>query len=200
MRWIKQLLRHRDWIGPMTDAYGNVITEFHSYLPSSNAKASSCDPPLCTACVIAKSSRRGSRARITQSNKNIPGLKTSHLFPGQVVSLDQYESTIRGRLPQTQGKEPESDQYVGGTIVVDHASSFIFHRNQVSLRSSDTILSKRIWDRFAASCNAKLLHFRGDNGVFRSQEFLEAIHRSNQQITFSGVGAHHQNGVTERAI
>ena len=43
-------------------------------------------------------------------------------------------------------------------------------------------------------------HFRGDNGVFRSEEFLGALHRSNQSITFSGVGAHHQNGVAERAI
>ena len=56
MRWIQQLLRQRDWIGPMTYAYGNVITEFHSYLPSSNTKASTCDPPMCTTCVMAKSS------------------------------------------------------------------------------------------------------------------------------------------------
>ena len=200
MRWIQQLLRQRDWLGPMTDPYGNAVIEKHSFIQPTTSKASSCDPPSCTACILAKSSRRGSRARTTQSNKSVPGLRTNHLYPGQVVSIDQYESTVRGRLPHTQGKEPESEQYVGGTIGVDHASSFIFHRNQVSLRAADTILTKRIWDRFAQSCDVKILHFRGDNGVFRSQEFLEAIQRSQQSITFSGVGAHHQNGVAERAI
>ena len=57
MRWIQQLLRQRDWLGPMTEPYGNAITEHHSYLPTSNKKSSTCDPPLCTACIMAKSSR-----------------------------------------------------------------------------------------------------------------------------------------------
>lgn len=200
MRWIQQLLRTRNWIGSHFNQYGVEVTESSSFLPSSNPKVTSCPQSLCTACVLAKSSRKSSRSRITSANANIPGLKTNHLFPGQVVSIDQYESTVRGRLPNTKGREPDSEKFCGGTIGVDHASSFIFHRNQVSLRASDTITTKRIWDRFAHSCGVSLRHFQCDNGVFRSDEFKQAIQRANQSLSFSGVGAHHQNGVAERAI
>jgi hypothetical protein len=36
--------------------------------------------------------------------------------------------------------------------------------------------------------------------VFDSKAFMEEIHKNEQTIDFSGVGAHHQNGVAERAI
>jgi transposase InsO family protein len=36
--------------------------------------------------------------------------------------------------------------------------------------------------------------------VFASKEFREHCTRLGQELSFSGVGAHHQNGVAERAI
>jgi hypothetical protein len=46
-----------------------------------------------------------------------------------------------------------------------------------------------------------LVHaYHTDNGVFRAKEFNEKILEDKQNITFSGVGAHHQNGAAERAI
>jgi transposase InsO family protein len=39
-----------------------------------------------------------------------------------------------------------------------------------------------------------------DNGVFTSAEFRDDMKRKGQQIRFSGVGAHHQNGIAERTI
>jgi transposase InsO family protein len=39
-----------------------------------------------------------------------------------------------------------------------------------------------------------------DNGVFGSAEFRSHCCSLGQSIRFSGVGAHHQNGITERAI
>ena len=55
-------------------------------------------------------------------------IKREHLSPGDCVSLDQYESSIRGRLPpQTKGKECTDEQYTGGTLFVDHASGMIFY-------------------------------------------------------------------------
>ena len=107
MRWIQQLLRTRNWTGSHLDPYGNVVTETTSYLPASSPKVASCPIPLCTACVLAKSSRKSSRSRVARPNPSTKSLKTNHLFPGQVISVDQYESTVRGRLPHTQGKERE---------------------------------------------------------------------------------------------
>ena len=43
-------------------------------------------------------------------------------------------------------------------------------------------------------------HYLGDNGVYKAKEFQEELKKSGQTMEFCGVGAHHQNGVAERAI
>ena len=43
-------------------------------------------------------------------------------------------------------------------------------------------------------------NYHGDNGVFKTQAFMDDCNKKQQHITFSGTGAHHQNGVAERAI
>ena len=39
-----------------------------------------------------------------------------------------------------------------------------------------------------------------DNGTFKSQAFLQEIHKNHQNIRFSGVGAKWQNGAAESSI
>ena len=111
MRWIQQLLRSRNWVGSRYNEFGNEGNAISSFFPSVNPKVTSCPTPLCAACVLAKSSRKSSRVRVTSANTSVPGLKINHLFPGQVVSVDQYASTVRGHLPHTQGRELESEQF-----------------------------------------------------------------------------------------
>jgi hypothetical protein len=52
----------------------------------------------------------------------------------------------------------------------------------------------------AADVGVTIRQFHSDNGVFSSNEFREHCARLGQTLRFSGVGAHHQNGVAERAI
>jgi hypothetical protein len=42
--------------------------------------------------------------------------------------------------------------------------------------------------------------YHADNHPFGSAEFRADITNQNQELTFSGTGAHHQNGVAEHAI
>ena len=42
--------------------------------------------------------------------------------------------------------------------------------------------------------------FHTDNGVFKAKLFRTHLTKHNQDISFSGVGAHHQNGIAEREI
>ena len=42
--------------------------------------------------------------------------------------------------------------------------------------------------------------YRGDNGVYRSALFKKSCDSMKQTLEFSGVGAHHHNGVAERSI
>ena len=43
-------------------------------------------------------------------------------------------------------------------------------------------------------------HYHADSGIYRSNGFCKEVQRCGQELTFCGVGAHHQNGVAERRI
>lgn len=165
-----------------------------------NPKASSCQQPLCVACQIAKQHRRAPREDVVRFDPKAMKLKEGHLEPGQMVSIDQYVSALPGRLPHTKGKEAKKDKFNGGTIFCDHASKVIWVNHQVSLRSGDTIISKRLFEAMASSCGVKVKSYHADNVPFDSHEFRAELMSLNQTITFSGTGAHHQNGIAERAI
>ena len=114
--------------------------------------------------------------------------------------MDQYICKIPGRLAHTKGKEPISTRYNGGTIFSDHSSQFVFLHNQVSLRVGETLQGKHDFESLGGEYGIKFKSFHADNAPFQAAEFLEDIELQDQTITFSGVGAHHANGVAERTI
>ena len=107
------------------------------------AGASSCKAPLCAACQFAMQHRKkpGTSIEIRPS-ENLQLLKSNHLQPGDMISVDQYLSTVPGRLEHTKGKEVKKYKYVCGKIFADHAGSFIYVHKQVTLRAGDTLHSK----------------------------------------------------------
>ena len=64
----------------------------------------------------------------------------------------------------------------------------------------DTIWAKRNFERLLFDHGVLVRKYRPNNGVFNSAEFEAEIGKGSQSITYSGVGAQHQNGVAERAI
>ena len=68
------------------------------------------------------------------------------------------------------------------------------------MSAGDTIRSKLALEREAADVNVKIKAIHTDNGVFNSQEFRLHCENLKQKLTFSAVGAHHQNAIAENAI
>ena len=60
--------------------------------------------------------------------------------------------------------------------------------------------AKNSFEREAIRHRIPILGYRGDNGIYRSREFRQDLERYKQSIKFSGVRAHHQNGIVERGI
>jgi hypothetical protein len=116
------------------------------------------------------------------------------------VSTDQFVSKVRGRLSTSFGKERQDERYSGGTIYVDHASGYMFVNNQVSLGVSETLKGKHQFEREARQCGIQIRGYRGDNGVYKEKEFQKDLLIKGQTMEYCGVGAHHQNGIAERAI
>jgi GAG-pre-integrase domain len=187
------------WIQMLVAKPQNIEEE--SFIKTKHSNVSSCALPLCMACQLAKQARRTPDvARLIADPTKVMSTKRDHLLPGQMVSLDQYMGSTPGRLPHTKGKEDKKDKYNGGTIFVDHASGFIFVRNQVSLRSGETIISKKCFETLASSFGVTVKGYYADNVPFNSAEFKVELTSKGQTIDLSGVGAHHQNGVAERSI
>jgi len=109
-------------------------------------------------------------------------------MPGDYIALNQFESSAQGRLPHTFGEESSGMCYVGGLLDIDHSSDYVFLRNQVSLRSGDTVRSMREFKKEALQCGVKFKKFHADNFPFNSEEFK--AHVQDRPQTFSGVGAH----------
>ena len=62
------------------------------------------------------------------------------------------------------------------------------------------MVAKRKFEQFAKSHGVTIQGYRADNMPFNSTAFQTEMEANNQTIELFGVGAHHQNGVAERAI
>jgi hypothetical protein len=127
-------------------------------------------------------------------------LHQQHLEPDSMVLIDQYVSTVPGQLPHMKGKELKKDHYCGGTLFVDHATRQIFLHNQSTLQVGDILCLKQAFKKFVAEHGINVHGYHVDNVPFGHDDFLVDLETHGQTITFSGVGAHHQNGVAERVI
>ena len=160
-----------------------------------------CAQVKCPACQLARQTRRTPDSFTTSNNpEREMAIRRKNMQPGDCVSMDQYESPVRGRLSHTFGKENPNHQYRGGTILCDHSSGFIQAHHQTSLGMGETLQGKHAFESFARQFGIKIKAYHADNAPFDSQAMHADIETQGQTLTFSGVGAHFQNGVAERAI
>ena len=155
-------------------------------------KFAKVDPPVCLACKLGKAHQ------LTRSRNNtlIPDTITQ---PGDLVHTDQAESVTPGRPMTISGKNYKIKVIVF-TVFVDSISKRVFVKFQTSTNAEQSLRGKHCLKRSAAAFDVKIKHYRADNGVFKSKEFKLDIEKQNQRISYSGVGARWQNGVTERYI
>ena len=96
-------------------------------------------PPMCNDCCGAKATRRPWRSKGSK-HKQSHIKRTSH--PGEVVSVDQLESSIPGFIGQITGRLTRQ-RIVGSTIFVDHASdlSYVYHQTSMIRRDPEEQIS-----------------------------------------------------------
>lgn len=209
INWIQLLMRDKKWLQDKANDGASLHTG--PFLPC-RARGPSCDIESlkCTACLCAKAQRRTTttttrrdpddllRFKQQLNGERTQVLKRNHVAPGDCISADHYLSPINGRLYTSYRREQHG--YSCGTLFVDHASGKVFNFPQLSTTASDTLRSKHALERLAYDEGIKIKHFHSDNGVFASAAFRTDCETNSQKISFSGVGAHHQNGVAERNI
>ena len=79
-----------------------------------------------------------------------------HLQPGDMVSLDQCQTSTPGRLPNTARKEHMNNRLHGGALMIDHATGYIQCTNQVSLSMGEMLEGIRKFEQFGQKYGAKI--------------------------------------------
>lgn len=170
-------------------------------IPTKMATARSCWRLLCASCVLAKMPVQGAGVKCERAilGKEL-ALKRNVVNPGNLVSVDQYQTKLGGRLYTSAGREKEEKKFWGGTIFHNGATPLLFLRHQISLHAGKTLVGKELFERMAEKFGVDVHHYRDDNGVFASQAFRQHCELRGQMVDFSRTGAHHQNACAERSI
>ena len=92
------------------------------------------------------------------------------------------------------------ERYKCATIFIDHATDLSFVFLQKTASAEETVEAKAAFERYAQEQGVSIMHYHGDNGVFRSHLWSANCMQKGQGLTFAGVNAHHQNGKAERRI
>ena len=153
-----------------------------------------CRTPFCAACQYGKMTKRP--WRVKGDNKGVAKTAT---HPGQIVSVDQLESTTPGFIAQLI-ETLTQQRYKFATVFVDQFSRYTFVYLQKRITSLETVMAKHAFKRSAEQRGVKIIHYHADNGWFADNTFIQDCQASRQSISYCGVNAHFQNGIAERRI
>ena len=85
--------------------------------------------------------------------------------------MDYYESRLKGRSNTSFGKAT-SEQYVGGSVFVDHISSYIHVEHQLDFSSSETIRAQQNYEQLALESGVVVKNYLTDNEISKAKAFV----------------------------
>ena len=200
----KELLRWHARLGhpSMADVYSLLR---HRVIRPSKAgvkvPTEEADLPKCSSCAYGNLCRRPKPGYKTTMDPSVTKASVSdRLFPGQRVFTDHFYSSTPGRLESGYGKSGKT--YCGGTIWVDGATGFTKVYMQPSMDTHSTLLSKKKFEREMADHNVPFIHEYVCDGAksYTLKEFDLELRDLKQVQRLAAPGAHHHNGIAERAI
>ena len=153
-------------------------------------------PPLCHSCLMGKQHRKPWRGRGKKKNSI---RKPHENFAGANTSTDQMISPFGGMIPQMKGRLMRA-KYYAATIFVDHYTDYTYVHLMKDTTGESTLESKNAYESLMKSYGHDVRRYHADNGRYAENTFKQDVKDKAQQITYCGVGSHHQNGIAERRI
>jgi len=65
--------------------------------------------------------------------------------------------------------------------------------------AAETLEGKRAFEQYAESCGVTIEAYHAKNSIFSVNDWVWACPKQSQPLTFTAVGAHHQNGIAKRS-
>ena len=170
------------------------------WLPVKNPQdIANCKRVKCESCKFGKASRQPTKNQTVIKDKSKEmELRKDDLVPGQWVSVDHFKSALPIWLYNSKGRNDDDDIFNGGWIFLDHASTYVQVWHQVTFSADDTVKDKLLYERNTANYGVCIQAYHNDNGVLKSKDFMDALIEKYQHTLFSGAGAAHQSGPSER--
>jgi hypothetical protein len=119
--------------------------------------------PICNDCYSASAARTPWRTKPNRQMKQTDDKRAS-LSPGDVVSVDQLETSTPGFKGQITGILTRQ-RIVGSTISVDQASDMGYVYHHLSMSSEETVRAKESFERYAKSYGVNIKHYHQENGM-----------------------------------
>jgi hypothetical protein len=158
-------------------------------------RLANCRIPQCAACHYGKASKVPWRVKGDPKD----GKLFEATVAGQVVSVDQLQSTVPGLVGQMKGW-PTTQRYQYATIFVDHYSRLSFVYIQKTDNAAETLMAKHSFEGYARTMGVKVQHYHANNRRFCENIYMKDVQAQGQTISFCGVNAHFQSGIAERRI
>ena len=188
-------LHERLWHLPFSGMFRLVKLGF---LPKKFSKLGNKAPP-CVSCIFGQAHRKPWRFKQTKDG-GLSALRGESITkPGETVGIDQLISAQPGLVPQERGLMTRARIWAA-TVYICYVTGYIHVGLMTDQSGESTLQTKRDFEHLAMTRDVNIKHYHADNGRFAERSFTDDVKQSAQRITFCGVGAHHQNGITENAI
>ncbi len=133
------------------------ITQILKKMEKQRAKA-----PMCNDCYCVSAARTPWRGKLKKDDKKMLDRRLK-MKPGDIVSVDQLESSVPGLLGQITGIHT-TQRIRGSSVYVDQASDLSYIYHHISLTSEDTVKGKEAIEAYAKSHGVYIKHTYVDNG------------------------------------
>ena len=155
--------------------------------------------PPCVSCLFGQAHKRPWRFKRTKKGEasTLRGEKPTK--PGDTVGVDQLISAQPGLVAQEKGSMTRARIWAA-TVFVCYVTGYIHVALMTDQSGDQTLEAKHDFEHKCGTRGVDVKHYHADNGRFAEKSFLDSIKKCMQRITFCGVGAHHQNGITENTI
>ena len=126
--------------------------------------------PFCAGCLEGAMTKQPWRLKGDKNKGQLREAKKS----GQIVSVDQLESTTPGFIAQLKGR-PTNARYTAATVFVDHYSDMTYIYLMKRLTSEETVDAKRAFETYARNRGVSIRHYHCDNGRFADNAFIKDV-------------------------
>ena len=141
--------------------------------------------------------RKNWRIKGSKKGGKIRSRKSKQLDDG--TSCDDIVLQQPGLTPQSHGKLTHA-RYYGSVLYFDDTPDYLYSHLVHGISSKEILESKLAYEIVLFSYKRTVKSYHADNLCFNDSNLTGSYIKGGQQISFCGVGAHHQSGIVEARV